>query len=226
MHDFPVMEAVLFDAFGTLIALDDPVARLQAALAVRGEGRSPEQVDRAFREEVGYYREHQDTGRDGESLAELRLRCAAVLRDALRSALSVEDIRGVLGDSLRYRVFPDVLPTVDLLTGRGLRLGVVSNWDAGLPEILADVGVADRFTVVAASAVVGARKPDPRIFRQALDALDCQPGRAIHVGNSWDEDVVGAHAAGLAAVLIDRTGSRGAGHTIRSLVELPELLAG
>jgi 2-haloalkanoic acid dehalogenase type II len=226
MHDSPVREAILFDAFGTLIALDDPIARLRAALAVRGDGRSPEQVDRAFREEVGYYREHQDAGRDGESLAELRLRCAAVFRDGLGSALSVEDIRDVLVDSLRYRVFPDVLPTLDVLTGRGLRLGVVSNWDAGLPEILADLGVADRFTAVAVSAVVGARKPDPRIFRQALDALGCEPGRALHVGNSWDEDIVGAHAAGLAAVLIDRTGSGGASHTIRSLVELPELLAG
>lgn len=219
------IEAVLFDAYGTLIALDDPVARLRAALADRGEVRSPQQVSTAFAQEVRFYREHQDAGDTVANLAALRRRCARVFRDAVGSDLPVDDVHDVLMGSLRYRVFPDVVPTLDVLAARGIRLAVVSNWDASLPQILTDLDLADRFAAIVVSAVVGARKPDPRIFVEAVSALGCPPDSALHVGNQKEEDLTGARAAGLSAVLIDRDGSNHeSGDTIRSLEDLPTLV--
>jgi putative hydrolase of the HAD superfamily len=66
------------------------------------------------------------------------------------------------------------------------------------------------------SATVGARKPDPEIFRAALEAAGCGAGEALHVGDSGEEDIAGARAAGIRAVLIDRRG----GGDVSSLAEI------
>ena len=59
-------------------------------------------------------------------------------------------------DALRFELLPDVVPALDALAAAGLRLGVVSNWDCGLRDVLDGLGIADRFAAVSASAVVGA----------------------------------------------------------------------
>ena len=71
--------------------------------------------------------------------------------------------------------------------------------------------MGDRFEVVAASAVVGAGKPDPAIFHHALDALGVAPGEALHCGDLPAYDCAGAAAAGVRAVLIDRAGGTAGG---------------
>lgn len=88
------------------------------------------------------------------------------------------------------------------LKGRGYKLGVVSNWDALLPGVLEATGLAPYFEFVAASALVGAAKPDPRIFRVTLEGLGVEPHEALHVGDSPD-DLGGAAAAGVEALLFD-----------------------
>jgi putative hydrolase of the HAD superfamily len=82
---------------------------------------------------------------------------------------------------------------------------VVSNWDAGLPEVLCRAGLGG-FDAVLASAAEGVAKPDPELFRRALRRLGVATG-AVHVGDRWREDVEGAGAAGVRAVLLARDGS-------------------
>ncbi len=94
---------------------------------------------------------------------------------------------------------PEVL---DRLRAAGLRLGVVSNSDGRVEEALAAAGLRDRFEVVLDSALVGVEKPDPAIFRAALDALGVAPADALYVGDLYEVDVVGARAAGMEAVLL------------------------
>ncbi len=103
-----------------------------------------------------------------------------------------------------WHVFPDVLPCVKVLREAGRRLGVISNWVWGGPELLHDVELAHHFDGVVLSARVGYQKPDPGIFRHALELLDVEPHDAIHVGDSYQADVVGARRVGMAPVLIDR----------------------
>jgi len=78
---------------------------------------------------------------------------------------------------------------------------------------------------VVTSAEVGAAKPNPRVFQRALGLAGVEPGEARHVGDKVDNDVEGAAAAGVRAVLIQREGDPPAGvHSLRSLSELPALL--
>jgi putative hydrolase of the HAD superfamily len=103
-----------------------------------------------------------------------------------------------------WEPYPDVLPALSALRADGYRIGVISNWTATLELTLAHVGLAEFFDVVACSALVGAMKPDPRIFQHALGALEVEPARALFVGDHCEVDVLGARDAGMAAVRIVR----------------------
>ena len=206
------IEAVTFDSFGTLVSMEPPGPLLAAALGVDVAAASD-----AFRAEIAYYIEHHLEGRDPASLDALRDRCAAVLSDRLGKAVP----RATMLDSIRFSAFPDAAPVLRELRSRGLRLVVCSNWDCSLPEVLAAAGLAPLVDGVVASAVVGSDKPAPAVFEAALELCGCAPDRALHVGDSPAADVEGARAAGMHALLLDRSG---AGGDIASLAELPALL--
>ena len=221
------VDAVLLDAYGTLVELRDPAARLGARLAAEGHPHPAERVAAALAAEIRFYRRHHDRGRDAESLAALRLDCARVLAEGLGPDVPpLPRLAGILVESLRFELIPDVLPALDDLAAAGLRLAVVSNWDAGLGEVLAGLGVAERFEAVATSAAVGVGKPHPGIFVHALAALRVAPARAVHCGDHPEHDCAGARGAGLRAVLIDRSGAHpdAACPRVRSLVDLRRLI--
>ena len=175
--------AVLLDAMGTLVRLRDPAPALVAALQRDHGVRVGEAQARvAFAAEIAYYRAHHLQGADAVSLADLRLRCAEVLRDGLRPAaqtLSPRAIVPALVDALRFGRFSDVVPALRALRGSGLRLVAVSNWDVSLPDVLVETGVAAHLDDVVASAAVGAAKPDPAIFTAALRAAGVDPEQAL-----------------------------------------------
>ena len=100
------------------------------------------------------------------------------------------------------RTAPGTCESLDRLRAAGLRLGVVSNSDGRVEEALTAAGIRDRFELVLDSALVGVEKPDPAIFRAALNALDVAPEETLYVGDLYDVDVVGARAAGIEAVLL------------------------
>ena len=238
------MRAVLLDAFGTLVALDPPGPRLRSELRRRiGCEVSAEAAEAAFRAEIAFYLDHHLEGADGPSLAALRDRCAAVIADAL--TLDPRDrpaVRAAMLASLRFSAHADAEETLRALRSRGLRLVVVSNWDCSLPEVLAGAGLAPLLDGVIASATVGVAKPAAAAFEAALLLAAASPTEAVHVGDSSAHDVEGARAAGVAAILLDRSGGPGGGgaaitrpgppdkagsvpaRTIRSLRELPSLL--
>jgi putative hydrolase of the HAD superfamily len=209
----PGTKCVLLDALGTLVELEPPWVHLAAAL---GESAGDRMVA-AFRAEMAYYRDHSHEARDAESLAALRARCAVILSDDLGRKVSVEEMMG----AIRFRAYEDAKPALRALRDRGLRLVVVSNWDVSLPEVLARVGLLELIDGVVTSAAAGARKPDPAIFAAALDLAEARRGEALHVGDTLDEDIEGARAAGVRALLIDR----GGGGDIASLAEIQAHLA-
>lgn len=117
-----------------------------------------------------------------------------------------------------WEVYPDVVPALEALAGRGLRLAVVSNWDPRLPRLLEELRLARHFDAVVHSAAVGVEKPHPEIFRRALAALELPAERVLHVGDSRRHDLEGARAVGMRALLLDRDGGGG---DLPSLSELP-----
>jgi len=111
------------------------------------------------------------------------------------------------GTAAAWEVYPEVPEVLDALRARGLRLGVISNWDTRLPELLRQLDLARRLDVLAYSSAVGVEKPDSRIFRRALRELGVEPRAALHVGDSRLEDLEGAIAAGMRALLLVRGSS-------------------
>jgi putative hydrolase of the HAD superfamily len=226
----PRPRAVLLDAMGTLVALEPPHARLRSIIeAATGVHISAERAKAAFAAEIGYYVPHHLEGRDPDSLARLRDDCAAVLHEALgEPALDRALVRAAMLDSIRFDAYADAARALHALRAGGLKLVVCSNWDCSLPEALAQAGVFHLVDAVVTSAVVGAAKPNERIFTSALDAAGCRADQAVHVGDSIEADVGGALAAGVAAVLIDRDGTRGppppGTPVVRTLVELAAAL--
>ena len=103
-----------------------------------------------------------------------------------------------------WYVFPDVMPALDALTAAGIRLCVISNFVWGAPELIHDLELARHFERLVISARVGFQKPNPGIFQHALDQMQVAPERAMHVGDSYRSDVMGARRLGISAVLIAR----------------------
>jgi HAD superfamily hydrolase (TIGR01493 family) len=176
------IDAVTVDAYGTLLTLNDPVARLARLLP----GHSAEQIERAFAAEGKHYVARSHEGRDRESLARLRAECVAVFNEAAGASLSVDEYLG----ALEFEPVPGAFAAMERLAELGLGTAVVANWDCTLPERLPSA-----WTVVT-SAEAGAPKPDPAPFRLALARLGVQPDRALHVGDS-PADKEGARAAGM-----------------------------
>ncbi len=106
----------------------------------------------------------------------------------------------------RLVLYDDVVPLLAALRERGLVLGLISNAQRPLATIIPDPPVLDRFDFVVTSVEVGAEKPDPRIFEAALRRGGVQAHEALHVGDQYLNDLVGARDAGLQAVLLDRHG--------------------
>jgi putative hydrolase of the HAD superfamily len=193
-----VTRCVLLDALGTLVELEPPWPLLAAELGIE----PGERIERAMRAEMRYYRDHSHEGRDAESLADLRRRCARVVSRELGRDVTPPQLVA----AIRFRAFPDARPALAELRGLGLRLVCVSNWDCSLPDVLARCGLGEFLDGVVTSAVVGARKPDPCIFAAALEVAGCPAPQTLHVGDTEHEDVEGARAAGIAALLIGRDG--------------------
>jgi putative hydrolase of the HAD superfamily len=143
-----------------------------------------------------------------------------------------EDLAGKMfaafSDPATYRLFDDVRPALRALAARGIKLGVISNFEPWLEEVLELEGVRDQFVATAISGVVGVAKPDPGIFRAALDQAGVAAGACLHVGDSLDADVAGARAVGMIQVLIDRHARLPDADELRveSLAELVELVEG
>jgi len=212
-------QAVTLDAMGTLVSIAPPAPRLQQSLARRlGRDVDLARCESAMRAEMRHYRAHCMTARDASSLAALRLECASLLADALAIGVSGADVLPSLTDSIAFLAYEDARPALDRLTAAGVKLAVVANWDVSLPDVLARLGLAEPFEVIVTAAAIGAAKPEARPFQAALERLGSDAARTVHVGDDPVTDIAGARAAGLSAVLLDRSGR--APGSIASLAEL------
>jgi 2-haloalkanoic acid dehalogenase type II len=209
-----MVRAVFLDALGTLVELEPPWISLRDRVPAEV---SDQHLMAALRAEMAYYREHAQEGRDEASLAELRERCAAIVSEKLGLEISVEE----LVEAIRFSAYPDAVPALSALRERGVNLVAVSNWDCSLPRVMERCGLDGLLDGTVTSAGARARKPNPEIFAAALELAGCRPDEALHVGDSEEEDVAGARAAGIRPLLIDREGGGG---DISSLEEIDEHL--
>ena len=224
------MKAVLLDVLGTLVELEPAAPALREEIERRtGIDVGDERASAAFAAEIGYYLEHHLDGADRTGLEDLRDRCAVqIQRELGLPELDHATAREAMLAALRFRAFPDAVSLLEELRSRGLRVVAASNWDVSLTDGLERTGLAPYLDGAVSSAVVGAAKPDPAVFVEALRVAGCEPEEAFHVGDSPDGDVEGARAAGVRVALLDRYGIHPppAGvPVISTLAEVPSLIS-
>ncbi len=208
------LQALFFDAAGTLIRPAQPVGLTYSQFAARlGVQTEPEALMTAFREvwtmtpppfhPVERPPEDDDRGW-------WRGLVGDVFARVLGGSLPENTLENLFGDLYchyarpqAWTVFNDVLPALSELV-RDHRLFVLSNFDRRLRNILAGHDLMRFFVHVIISSEVGAAKPHARMFQAALEDADCPPGFCLHVGDDMICDVEGAQSSGIQAFHVDR----------------------
>ncbi len=103
-----------------------------------------------------------------------------------------------------YELYPDAIPVLAGLQTAGYRLAIISNWSWHLPDLCAALGLTTYFEQIFTSARIGFPKPRPEIFQQALNRLNLQAPQVVHIGDSWQADILGARAVGIEALWLVR----------------------
>ncbi|MCX5682603.1 MAG: HAD family hydrolase [Planctomycetota bacterium] len=211
---FSKTKVVFFDVGGTLVYSDlKHLDLLHQALVIIGYKVAREEVLAAndlARRAVARRRRRHASGMDTGQASRMWLEH---LTEALNLDLQGKDLEQELAVAIRQietsgpeKVDPDAPPLLAGLLERGVRLGIISNWPADLPQYLERHGLAMYFEAIIASEAVGTAKPHREIFLKGLSAMGCSPRDAVHVGDDYWADVVGARDIGMRAILIDRDG--------------------
>lgn len=228
--------AVFFDFFATLIFWTQPLHVTTRKIAERYQLR----LDWSFYDEAqAILTEAYEASKPTDNIRDTMFKqldgCCAFLKKLGVS----EHVEQIAWEVLQYEhalfsrnnatLYEDVLPTLSQLQQTGLKMGIISNWDTPLHAMVEELGLSPYFDVIVAShdQRVQSAKPDAAIFEYALNAVGVSAKEAIHVGDSFEADIIGADTAGIRAILLDRDGTQ-AGRwedTIQTLHTLPDLLS-
>ncbi len=205
------IKAVIFDVGYTLLRPNESPITLLKALGLEA---TPEQIQAAV--QLAMDELWRRLGRDldlwgsDHTIYEFWM----LLYDTMLSQLGVPpEERKPLAEKLyqayltheMWEAYPEAEDVLRRLHEEGYTLGVVSDWQSTLLEILAHFELARYLNFVVVSAIVGTGKPDPALFREALRRAQARPEEAVFVGDLYLTDVLGARAAGIHPVMIDRS---------------------
>lgn len=218
------LKAVFFDAVGTLITTQVPVGRTYAEFARKhGAEISEDQVRDAFRE--SFARQEKRDGHDGWRTDENRerYRWRTIVEEIVPANADAcfADLWEYFSQPAAWQVHPEASRVLNELDDRGLTVGIASNFDSRLNHVLAgwpDLRVVQPRCVV--SSLVGWRKPAKEFFAAVVQTAACSPEEILFVGDDLRNDIHGATAAGLKAVLFDPEGRVEGGQRIRQLRDL------
>jgi putative hydrolase of the HAD superfamily len=217
------IRAVFFDAVGTLLYPDGPVARTYAEQAGRfGCHVTEKQVRSGFTEAFAKQEILDRLAGWRTDEARERARWQSIVADVLpgTGGPCFEELWHWFSTSAAWTVQPEAGDVLQTLSARGYLVGIGSNWDSRLlPVVNAFPELAPVRGHCVISSLVGWRKPAPQFFHALAEVAGCAPGHLLYVGDDWRNDVEGATAAGLRAALLDPAGVAGPGR-IRRLRDL------
>jgi putative hydrolase of the HAD superfamily len=212
-----VTRAVVFDLFETLVDYDDTRSREFSSSVARLCGRDPAEFHDVWIEG----RPVRDTGPMAPYLASLGMEASAMQRflDMRR-----DWTRGILG-----RPRDGVVDTLVELRRRGVGTGLITVCSEDVVDVWAEAPFAGLFDVEVFSCSCGLRKPDPRIYRLALDELGVAPPEALFVGDGANDELAGAERVGMRAILVHRAGEEPQWPEVREwsgprITSIPEVL--
>lgn len=204
-------KAVLFDFYETLLDIwtdeNDPTVWEQLArfLQYRGLACEGQGLKQAYDHLVKQHLEQSSEPHTEVHVYEIFRALLAEWQEAGSAELLTAAVQLYRALSIRrFGLFEDTLPTLERLKGR-YQLGLVTDAQrVFLEPELRMTGLASFFEVIIVSSDHGFHKPDPRLFRLALEGLGVAPEQALYVGDSWRRDMLGARSAGLRTVLLNR----------------------
>lgn len=207
------IKAIFFDAVGTLFYLTHSVGHHYALVGEQvGLRLDADKLDHAFasawnrmppRPAIEGPRPHDDKGW-WQELVHLVLNEAAPSLNELDRDNFFEVAYEHFAESGVWKLYPEVVEVLQSLSPR-FTLAVISNFDGRLRFILEHLGISKFFRHVFISSELGADKPDPEIYRRALDLAQLRPHEVLHVGDDPERDWKGATAAGLSIFQLDRS---------------------
>lgn len=207
-----MIKTIFFDAAGTLIHLPKSVGFHYALVGERvGLGLDPAALDEAFvacwkqapeRTAIDGPREDDDKGW-WRKLVNQVIHCVAPETKDLDRDAFFEVAYSHFAETGVWELYPDAIEVLETLRPR-FELAVVSNFDGRLRMILEQLGVSQFFSHIFLSSELGADKPDPLIYRRALNVTGRPPNEVLHVGDDPVRDWQGAEAAGLSVFRLER----------------------
>jgi putative hydrolase of the HAD superfamily len=209
-------QVIIFDVNGTLLGYEDPLGfekRFAAACRDLGHPVTTAQVSQVFQRLMREWVARQASGLRRASSGDQYRQTMTWVYQRLLEGLGIQRDTWQQADALYERfivqegfmpLFSDVKETLMKLHGLGKRLGILSNFPPHLEETLKLHGIHGHFDFFVVSSLVGMEKPDPAIFELAIEKTAKPRGEILYVGDSLDDDIRGAQAVGLSAILIDR----------------------
>jgi putative hydrolase of the HAD superfamily len=217
-----VIRAVFFDAGGTLLTPAEPVGRIYARLAQsRGWSAREEEMEKGFRA-AWKKRRVEGLGSDGTLGREgwKRIVKESAMGLGMPADFAFEDYFSEVYDYFArpeaWQDFPEVDEVIRSVREKGIRVGMISNWDPRLRRVLGGFSWAEHLDLVVISEELGTEKPDPRIFREAEKRGGFSSGECALIGDDPISDRKGAESAGWQWALVNRP-KCGLGEALASL---------
>ena len=209
--------AVLFDAAETLFTTRGSVGEIYGAIARQyGSHASADSIQAAF--------ERQFRGAGPLTTQDQRKWWKDVVHRVFTEVGMVhnfdqffEQVYDKFRDFNGWILFPETTEVLIELKDRGLKLGIISNFDDRIYSVLESLSIRSFFDAITISSETGYGKPEPQIFEAAVRALNEPASKILLVGDSLEDDVNAGIRAGLNAVLVDRKAAADDSRRIRSL---------
>ena len=233
-----MIKAISFDFYNTLVRFWPPLDEIQqASCRELGLQVSKEAIDRGYSVADVYFNQENAarplaTRSEADRLTFFSRYEQIILENAgvpVSLDLAKQIWKMAMSVTKDFITFEDVIPSLSVLHAAGYRLGVLSNLRRDMAPLCERLGLTPYLDFCVTSTEAGAEKPHAPIFLAALKQMAAAPGEAVHVGDQYCSDVLGARAVGMHSVLIDRGGWNTQVSDcpkIGSLAELHGLLAG
>lgn len=210
-----MIKAIFFDWFNTVAHYDPPREELHSqACHEFGVEVSPDALIRGLlAADKFFFKENSNSqigNRSQEEQAEIYYRYEVILLTEVgvkankELILKIMDRAHKLFKGVRFALFDDVVPTMKTLKERNLILGLLTNATKDMISVYRELGLEPYIDVVVTSEEVGNDKPRPPIFLAALERAGVNASEAIHVGDQYQVDIVGARGVGISPILLDR----------------------
>ncbi|MEM9274686.1 MAG: HAD-IA family hydrolase [Cyanobacteria bacterium P01_F01_bin.143] len=216
-------KVIFLDAAGTLFGVRGSVGEIYAAIALNhGVSIAAEEIDRAFRQSFAIseplafdHSDRENTEREiiiqkefdwWKQIVSTTFKEVKALDDFTDFDQFFQELYVYFATEKPWFIYPEVIDCLDNWQQKQIPLGIISNFDTRIYNLLKLLNLESYFSSITISSEAGAAKPDHRIFKKALAKHSCQPEKAWYIGDSFIEDYQGAKQIGMEAFWLRREG--------------------